>query len=91
MERCSCFPLMMIHVVHYVMMIFCYVIFLNKFSRYVTNVKNISVYHDTMKNAKSHRKQLYHPPETVMSPAGNSYVTQDTVISPSRVFVLHTN
>ena len=45
----------------------------------------------TLKNAKSRRKQLYHAPETVMSPAGYSYVTQETVIhvSPSRVFVLH--
>ena len=65
-----------------------YVTFLNKFSRYVTNVINITVYPE---NAKSRRKQLYHPPETVMSSAGYSYVTQDTVISPSRVFVLHTN
>ena len=30
-------------------------------------------------------------PETVMSPAGYSYVTQETVTSPSRVYVLHTN
>ena len=66
----------------------CYVTFLNQFSRYVTNVININVY---PKNAKSRRKQLYNPPETVMSPDGYSYVTQDTVISPSRVFVLHTN
>ena len=33
----------------------------------------------TLKNAKSRRKQLNHPPETAMSPDGNSYVTQDTV------------
>ena len=45
----------------------------------------------TLKNAKLRRKQLYHPPETVMSPAGCSYVTQDTDISSSRVYVLHTN
>ena len=30
-------------------------------------------------------------PETVISPAGYSYVTQDTVTSPSRVFGLNTN
>ena len=51
------------------------------------------------------RKQLYHPPETVMSPAGNSYVTRrkqlcqppDTEMSHrrqlyhSRAFVLNAN
>ena len=57
-----------------------FVTFLNKFSQL-----------STLKNAKSRRKQLYLPPDTVMSPAGYSYVTQETVISPSRVFVLHTN
>ena len=45
----------------------------------------------TLKNAKSRRKLFYHPPETVISPAGYSYVTQETVISPSRAYVLHTN
>ena len=34
---------------------------------------------------------IYHPPEKVMSSAGYSYVTKETVISPSRVYVLHTN
>ena len=38
-----------------------------------------------LKIVKSRRKQLCHPPETVMSPAGYSNVTQETVISPSRV------
>ena len=33
--------------------------------------------------AKPQRKKFYHPPETVISPAGNSYVTQDIVISPT--------
>ena len=65
-----------------------YVTFFNQFSRYVTNVINITVYPE---NAKSHWKQLYHPPETVMSPAGYIYVTEETVISPSPVLVLHTN
>ena len=45
----------------------------------------------TLKNAKSRRRQLYHSTETVMSPAGNSYVTEESVISPPRVFFLHTN
>ena len=37
------------------------------------------------------RKQLYHPSETVMSTAGYSNVTQETVISLSRAFVLNAN
>ena len=44
-----------------------YVTFLNLFSRYVTHVINIhvTVYPE---KAKSRRKQLYHPSETIMSP-----------------------
>ena len=36
-------------------------------------------------------KKLDHLPETVISPTGNSNVAQDTLIFPSRAFVLHTN
>ena len=58
------------------------VTFLNQFSRCATNITNIT--------AKSSRKELKHLLETVMSSVGYSYVTKDTVRSPSSVFVLHT-
>ena len=57
-----------------------YVTFLNKFSRYVTNVINITVYPE----------KCLITPETVISPAGNSYnvchlpdtvMIQETVIA----------
>ena len=65
-----------------------YVTFLNLFSRYVTNVINITVYPEKMLNHAgnsyiTHRKQLCQ--------TGYSYVSQDTAISPSRVYVLHGN
>ena len=48
---------------------------------YIKNAINITVY----------TEKCLITPEAVLSPAGYSYVTHDTVITPSREFVLIAN